>query len=114
MVQGADELFAGYMRYLLFYSEYLLKVEMGIEKNNCPDDFNFKDVIQNLHYYQSLISDHLKSDLFASHTKRYFSLVNRSKNINEIFDFSENVQKIIILNFFQIFHLLKQSLFMRK
>ena len=94
--QGADELFAGYMRYLLFYSEYLLKVEMGIEKNNCPDDFSFKDVIQNLHHlknYQPLISDHFKSDFFASPYKRYFSLLNRSKNINEIFDFSENVQK---------------------
>ena len=69
---------------------------MGIEKNNCPDDFSFKDVIQNLHYlknYQPLISDHFKSDFFASPYKRYFSLLNRSKNINEIFDFSENVQK---------------------
>ena len=100
--QGADELFAGYIRYLLFYIEYLVNLEFGLGKKK-KDDWDLKKLLPNLVYlknYKSLIKSHLSNGLFGLPESRYYSLIKRSQNIDQMFDFPDSFHKNNISNFY--------------
>jgi asparagine synthase (glutamine-hydrolysing) len=91
---GGDEVFGGYVRYLISYFEQCIKgaIEGTMHSGNFV--VTYESIIQNLatlRDYKPLLQELWKEGLFEDRDKRYFRLVNRanglSKEINwELFE----------------------------
>lgn len=78
--QGGDEIFGGYIRYLIAYLERCLKG--GIEGTQEDQKYivTFDSILPNLTQlrgYESLLKDFLQKGVFEPEDKRYLSLIDR-------------------------------------
>jgi asparagine synthase (glutamine-hydrolysing) len=95
--QGGDELFCGYIRYLILYFEASLKSEIYNKSSSKKYVLTINDVIKNLHYlqgYEPLLSQLFAKNLFDDLDKRYFALMKRTHNVTNVFndDFLSSLQ----------------------
>ncbi|MDH4182987.1 MAG: asparagine synthase-related protein, partial [Nitrospinota bacterium] len=79
--QGGDEIFGGYVRYLVAYFEQCVKG--AIEGVEDPSRFvvTYESIIPNLkslHGYQPLMKHFFSQGMFESYDRRYYRLVDRS------------------------------------
>jgi len=82
--QGGDEIFGGYVRYLISYFEQCIKG--AIEGTMYNGDFvvTYESIIPNLatlRNYKPLLKEFWKEGLFEERDKRYFRLVNRANGL---------------------------------
>jgi len=86
--QGGDEIFGGYVRYLISYFEQCIKgaIEGTMDKGNFI--VTYESIIPNLatlRNYKPLLKEFWKDGLFDERDKRYFKLINRANGmVNEI------------------------------
>lgn len=94
--QGGDEIFGGYVRYLLLYLEKFLKKSFSGSSNQLS---SLLPGLSALKSYLPLVNYFWQKDLFASNKKRYFRLINRSQDFkslikNDIFaDYKTNLKQ---------------------
>ena len=86
--QGGDEIFGGYVRYLISYFEQCIKGAIDGTMHNGNFVVTYESIIPNLatlRSYKPLLKEFWKEGLFESPDKRYFRLVNRANGLlNEI------------------------------
>jgi len=87
--QGGDELFAGYVRYLIAYLEECIRG--GIEGTQEDPSYivNFQTILPNLPQlkgYEALMRHFWKEGLFDSQEERYFRLIDRGDTIRSFFN----------------------------
>ena len=94
--QGGDEIFGGYARYLVAYLEHSLKqaVYGGQEANGIPLA-KLSENLRLLEQYKPMLSKFWQNGLFDDSASRYFSLVDRSPDLQTILskDMLTNVNK---------------------
>jgi len=87
--QGGDELFAGYVRYLIAYLEECIRGGIEGTQENPGYIVNFQSILPNLpqlHGYQSLMRHFWKDGLFDPQEERYFRLIDRGNSIRVFFN----------------------------
>ena len=86
--QGADEIFGGYVRYLLAYFEQCIQGAINGTLTNGNFIVTYESIIPNLvalQNYKPLIREFWREGLFESLDKRYYRLINRAPTLeNEI------------------------------
>ena len=86
--QGGDEIFGGYVRYLISYFEQCIKGAIEGTMHDGNFVVTYESIIPNLatlRSYKPLLKEFWKEGLFESPDKRYFRLVNRANGLlNEI------------------------------
>ena len=83
---GGDEIFGGYVRYLLSYFEQCIKgaIEGTMHRGNFV--VTYESIIPNLsslRNYQPLLKEFWKEGLFEERDKRYFRLINRANGLSK-------------------------------
>jgi asparagine synthase (glutamine-hydrolysing) len=82
--QGGDEIFAGYTRYLIAYFEQCIKGAIEGTLNSGNFIVTYESIIPNLsalRSYKPLIQEFWRGGLFEDMDKRYFRLINRSRDV---------------------------------
>jgi len=84
--QGADEIFGGYVRYLLAYFEQCIKgaIEGTLKSGNFI--VTYESIIPNLvalQNYKPLVREFWRDGLFESLDKRYYRLINRAPSLEK-------------------------------
>lgn len=86
--QGGDEIFGGYVRYLIAYFEQCMKGAIEGTLTNGNYVVTYESIIPNLKYlknYKPLFKKFFSKGLFESLDKRYFRLINRAPDLtNEV------------------------------
>ncbi len=85
--QGGDEIFLGYARYLVAYLEECLKGAIYDTAENAEYVATLKTIIPNLKLlenYVPMLKSFFKEGLFDSQSSRYFRLMNRFVEINNL------------------------------
>lgn len=82
--QGGDEIFGGYVRYLISYFEQCIRgaIEGTMNKGNFI--VTYESIIPNLatlRNYKPLLKEFWKEGLFDERDKRYFRLINRANGL---------------------------------
>lgn len=84
--QGADEIFGGYVRYLLAYFEQCIKGAIDGTLKSGNFIVTYESIIPNLialQNYQPLIKEFWREGLFESLDKRYYRLINRAPSLSK-------------------------------
>ncbi|MCP4723486.1 MAG: asparagine synthase (glutamine-hydrolyzing), partial [bacterium] len=118
--QGSDETLGGYTRYFIIYLEQALKESIsGSNTLHIP----LQDIIKNLNQlknYNPLLSFYFKENLFGEPDSRYFRLINRLENkdelvtkdfLNDVGDYSSFKTFSNIFNRYDDFELLNKILY---
>ena len=90
--QGGDEIFGGYIRYLIAYFEQCIKgaIEGTLRKGNFI--VTYESIIPNLvllRNYRPLIQEFWREGLFEPLDRRYFRLINRASTVEREIRWSE-------------------------
>lgn len=89
--QGGDELFAGYVRYLVGYLEQCLKEEIDGEVSPRPGHLRLENLVgslRTLKSYKPMMQELFKKELFGALPRRYYSLVVRAPDLESVVDFN--------------------------
>ncbi len=89
--QGGDEIFGGYVRYLIAYFEQCINGAIDGTLNNGNFVVTYESIIPNLKHlynYKPLIRKFFASGMFEPLDKRYFELINRSGDLDKEIDFA--------------------------
>lgn len=84
--QGADEIFGGYVRYLLAYFEQCIQGAINGTLKNGNFIVTYESIIPNLvalQNYKPLIREFWREGLFESLDKRYYRLINRAPTLEK-------------------------------
>ncbi len=84
--QGGDEVFGGYMRYLIAYLEECLRGGINGTQESGKYVVSFESILPNLTQlqgYQPLMRHFWKEGLFESPERRYFRLIDRSDDVRQ-------------------------------
>lgn len=87
--QGGDELFIGYARYMALYLERCLSGAIYQTANQDRYAVSLESIVPNLPLlatYQPMLQGLWKNGLFAPHDQRYFSLLDRSEGMAQLFN----------------------------
>lgn len=105
--QGGDEIFGGYARYLVAYLEQALKAAIDGTYSNGNFVVTLESMIPNLESlkeYKPLIQSFWSKGLFGSLDKRFFSLINRSADMQDEINWSDLDFQSVESKFSQIFN----------
>ncbi|MBP1694914.1 MAG: asparagine synthase [Deltaproteobacteria bacterium] len=83
--QGGDEVFGGYVRYLVSYFEQCIKGAIEGTMDSGKYVVTYESIIPNLatlREYKPLLKEFWKEGLFEERDKRYFHLVNRANGLS--------------------------------
>ena len=86
--QGGDEIFGGYTRYAIAYLEQALKGAIFETNEEGSHVVTLESIIPNmsqLRNYIPLLSDQFREGFFGPMDERYFRMMNRSHNLQEIY-----------------------------
>jgi asparagine synthase (glutamine-hydrolysing) len=89
--QGGDEIFGGYARYLLAYFEQCIKAAIDGTMHNGNFVVTYESIIPNLptlRAYKPLMQEFWREGLFESLDARYFHLLNRSPQLEDVIDWT--------------------------
>ena len=84
---GGDEIFGGYVRYLIAYFEQVIKGAIDDTLDNGNFVVTYESIIPNLKYlqnYKPLLKKFFSNEMFEDLNKRYFKLINRGDYEGEI------------------------------
>ncbi len=84
--QGGDEIFGGYVRYLVAYFEQCIKGAIDDTLNDGNFIVTYESIIPNLkalQNYKPLLKEFWRDGLFEALDKRYFRLINRSLTLKD-------------------------------
>jgi asparagine synthase (glutamine-hydrolysing) len=84
--QGGDEIFGGYVRYLIAYFEQCIKAAIDGASNNGNFIVTYESIIPNLvtlREYKPLLKEFWRDGLFEDIDKRYFRLINRAPTLGD-------------------------------
>ncbi|MBN2298865.1 MAG: asparagine synthase (glutamine-hydrolyzing) [Deltaproteobacteria bacterium] len=84
--QGADEIFGGYVRYLLAYFEQCIKGAIDGSLHNGNFIVTYESIIPNLvalQNYKPMIREFWRDGLFEALDKRYYRLINRAPSLEK-------------------------------
>ncbi len=105
--QGGDEIFGGYVRYLIAYFEQCIKSAIDDTRHSGNFVVTYESIIPNLralHNYKPLLQEFWRDGLFQEMDHRYFRLINRSNLMQDEVNW-ECFQKYSPFETFQsIFH----------
>jgi asparagine synthase (glutamine-hydrolysing) len=105
--QGGDEIFGGYVRYLIAYFEQCIKgaIEGTMHSGNFV--VTYESIIPNLETlreYKPLLREFWREGLFEDLDARYFRLINRAPDLGDEIDWSQLGAYSPFETFKQIFH----------
>jgi asparagine synthase (glutamine-hydrolysing) len=84
--QGGDEIFGGYVRYLIAYFEQCIKAAINGTANTGPFIVTYHSIIPNLttlRSYVPLMQEFWREGLFEDIDRRYFRLINRAPTLGD-------------------------------
>jgi asparagine synthase (glutamine-hydrolysing) len=79
--QGGDEIFGGYVRYLVAYFEQAIKGAIYDTNEEAEHVVTFASILPNLHFlrqYVPMLQQFWRSGMFEDMDRRYFRLIDRS------------------------------------
>ncbi len=79
--QGADELFGGYVRYLIPYLDKCINDSINNENNNL---LKLIPNMKILNEYKSMIKHFFSKNMFGKLDEQYFFLINRANELNDV------------------------------
>jgi asparagine synthase (glutamine-hydrolysing) len=105
--QGGDEIFGGYVRYLIAYFEQCIKgaIEGTMHSGNFV--VTYQSIIPNLQTlreYKPLLREFWRDGLFEDLDARYFRLINRAPDLGDEIDWAQLGDYSPFETFKQIFH----------
>jgi asparagine synthase (glutamine-hydrolysing) len=85
--QGGDEIFGGYVRYLIAYFEQCFKASISGTANNGNFIVSYESILPNLtalRGYEPMLQEFWRDGLFGPMDERYFRLVDRSLGLENV------------------------------
>ncbi|MCO6431656.1 MAG: asparagine synthase (glutamine-hydrolyzing) [Deltaproteobacteria bacterium] len=105
--QGGDEIFGGYVRYLLAYFELCIKGAIDDTMHSGNFIVTYESIIPNLkslQKYKPLMKEFWKSGLFEDRDRRYFRLVSRAEAIRPLINAVYSDIEPVFAKFKEIFN----------
>lgn len=90
--QGGDEIFGGYIRYLIGYLEQSLRAGIDGNDKSVYLPIPLSDIMKqlpNLKNYKPLLQSFWRKNLFEDPAERYFNLINRAPDLEDDIDWEE-------------------------